>query len=250
MVDPPAPVPSTSPHALAASLVAAAIAAAPLRAQPLGVDATTRPASAATVPASAVARAVAVRAERPPVLDGREDDPVWRSAPEIADFQEFSPTEGKAPRFRTTFKVAYDDRDLYVFVRALDPHPDSIMNALTRRDVRGPSDQLKVMVDAYHDRRSGFEFAVNPAGVKRDYAMYNDRDEDGSWDGVWDVATRVDSAGWTAEFRIPFSQLRYANRRDPVFGFAVWRDMSSLRPARHCSRPAGACAGRRSLKPN
>jgi hypothetical protein len=99
------------------------------------------------------------------------------------------------------------------------------MTALTRRDVRGPSDQLKVMVDAYHDRRSGFEFAVNPVGVKRDFLMYNDGNEDASWDGVWDVATRVDSAGWTAEFRIPFSQLRYANRSEHVFGFGIWRDI-------------------------
>ena len=176
-----------------------------------------------------VVPAVAVRAERAPVVDGREDDPVWRTAPATGDFREFSPAEGKTPRFRTEFKAAYDDRNLYVFVRAFDPHPDSIMTALTRRDVRGPSDQLKIVVDAYHDRRSGFEFAVNPAGVKRDYAVYNDTDEDPSWDGVWDVATRVDSAGWTAEFRIPFSQLRYATKPAHVFGFGVWRDLERFK---------------------
>ncbi|HET7456190.1 MAG TPA: DUF5916 domain-containing protein [Gemmatimonadaceae bacterium] len=180
-------------------------------------------------PATEPASATAVRADRAPVIDGREDDAVWRVAPATSEFVEFSPAEGKAPRFRTEFKAAYDDRNLYVFVRAFDPHPDSIMTALTRRDVRGPSDQLKVMVDSYHDRRSGFEFAVNPVGVKRDYAMYNDRDEDGSWDGVWDAGTRVDSAGWTAEFRIPFSQLRYANTRDHVFGFAIWRDIERFK---------------------
>jgi hypothetical protein len=167
----------------------------------------------------------AVRAERAPVIDGRDDDPVWRTAPATSEFLEFIPSEGKTPRFRTEFRAAYDDRHLYVFVRAFDPHPDSIMTALTRRDVRGPSDQLKVMVDAYHDRRSGFEFAVNPLGVKRDYAMYNDADEDESWDGIWDVGTRIDSLGWTAEFRIPFSQLRYADRQEQVFGIAVWRDI-------------------------
>ncbi|HEX8848136.1 MAG TPA: DUF5916 domain-containing protein [Gemmatimonadaceae bacterium] len=169
--------------------------------------------------------ATAVRAEQAPVIDGREDDPVWRTAPARSDFLEFRPNEGKEPRFRTEFKAAYDDRNLYVFIRAFDPHPDSIMTALTRRDERGPSDQLKVMIDSYHDRRSGFEFAVNPVGVKRDYAMYNDSEEDQSWDGIWDVGTRIDSAGWTAEFRIPFSQLRYANMREHVFGFAIWRDI-------------------------
>ncbi|HEX2781893.1 MAG TPA: DUF5916 domain-containing protein, partial [Gemmatimonadaceae bacterium] len=169
--------------------------------------------------------AQAVRADQPPVIDGRDDDPVWKLAPATSQFLEFQPSEGKAPRYRTEFRAAYDDRSLYVFVRAFDPHPDSIMTALTRRDVRGPSDQLKLMVDSYHDRRSGFEFAVNPVGVKRDYAMYNDQDEDESWDGIWDVGTRIDSLGWTAEFRIPFSQLRYANAREHTFGFSVWRDI-------------------------
>ena len=185
--------------------------------------------TAAVAAAAAAPSATAVRATAAPVIDGRDDDPVWRDAPATGEFLEFQPAEGKAPRFRTEFRVAYDDRNLYVFVRAFDPHPDSIMTALTRRDVRGPSDQLKVMLDSYHDRRSGFEFAVNPVGVKRDYAMYNDQDEDQSWDGVWDVGTRVDSLGWTAEFRIPFSQLRYANMREHVFGFAVWRDIERFK---------------------
>ena len=176
-------------------------------------------------PSTALAQATAIRADHAPVIDGREDDPVWRTAPATSEFLEFRPNEGKAPRFRTEFKAAYDDRNLYVFVRAFDPHPDSIMTALTRRDVRGPSDQLKIMIDSYDDRLSGFEFAVNPVGVKRDYAMYNDRDEDDSWDGIWDVGTRVDSTGWTAEFRIPFSQLRYANTENHTFGFGVWRDI-------------------------
>ena len=183
------------------------------------------PSTAQRPSADTLPPATAVRAGQAPVIDGREDDAVWRVAPATSQFLEFQPTEGKAPRYKTEFRVAYDDRNLYVFVRAFDPHPDSIMTALTRRDVRGPSDQLKVMVDSYHDRRSGFEFAVNPVGVKRDYAMYNDQDEDQSWDGLWDVGTRIDSLGWTAEFRIPFSQLRYANSADHVFGFSIWRDI-------------------------
>jgi len=184
-----------------------------------------RPSDAQQARPDSTLSARAVRVEQAPVIDGREDDAVWRTVPATSEFLEFQPTEGKAPRFKTEFKAAYDDRNLYVFVRAYDPHPDSIMTALTRRDVRGPSDQLKVMIDSYHDRRSGFEFAVNPVGVKRDYAMYNDQDEDQSWDGIWDVGTRIDSLGWTAEFRIPFSQLRYANIPEHVFGFAVWRDI-------------------------
>jgi hypothetical protein len=167
----------------------------------------------------------AVRAVAPPVIDGRDDDAVWRLAPPITQFREFQPKEDGNPRFATEAKVAYDDRNLYVFIRAFDPHPDSILKLLARRDVRAPTDQLKIMIDSYHDRRSGYEFAVNPAGVKRDYAIYNDVTEDDAWDAVWDVAATVDSLGWTAEFRIPLSQLRYAPRDTLTFGFGVWRDI-------------------------
>ncbi|HUQ48106.1 MAG TPA: DUF5916 domain-containing protein [Gemmatimonadaceae bacterium] len=170
-------------------------------------------------------RARAVRASQAPAIDGKGDDAVWKTAQAYGDFVEFQPTEGKTPRYKTEFKAAYDDRNLYFFIRAFDPHPDSIMSALTRRDVRGSADQLKVMIDSYNDRRSGFEFAVSPSGVKRDYAMYNDSQEDQTWDGIWDVGTQIDSLGWTAEFKIPFSQLRYGNSKDHTFGLGIWRDI-------------------------
>ena len=166
-----------------------------------------------------------MRATIPVVIDGRDDDAVWRLAPPITQFREFQPAENGEPRFATVAKVAYDDRNLYVFIRAFDPHPDSILKLLARRDVRAATDQLKIMIDSYHDRRNGFEFAVNPAGVKRDYAIYNDNQEDDAWDAVWDVATLVDSLGWTAEFRIPLSQLRYVPSGSNTFGFGVWRDI-------------------------
>jgi len=167
----------------------------------------------------------ATRAARPPVIDGRDDDEIWRGVTAVSAFREFQPREDGPPRFATEFKAAYDARNIYVFVRAFDPHPDSILQLLGRRDVRTASDQIKVVIDSYHDRRSGFEFAVNPAGVKRDYAMYNDNQEDDAWDGVWEAGTTVDSLGWTAEFRIPLSQLRYTPGDTNTFGFAIWRDI-------------------------
>src|SRR5690606_26838230 len=88
-----------------------------------------------------------------------------------------------------------------------------------------------LMVDSYHDRRTGFRFTVNPVAVKRDFYISNDGNEDPSWDGVWDVATAVDSLGWTAEPRIPFSQLRFPRSDSHTFGFAIWRDI-----ARHNER--------------
>lgn len=182
--------------------------------------------SVATVTATSV---VAMRTGRAPVLDGRDDDPIWQEAPAVTSFREFDPVEGGDPRFRTEFKVAYDSRNIYVFVRAYDPDPNQIRRLLARRDVRAPSDQIKVMIDSYHDGRTGYEFAVNPGRVKRDYAMYNDNTEDISWDGVWDVATAVDSLGWTAEFAIPMSQLGFRDAKTHTIGFAVWRDIDRFK---------------------
>src|SRR5437660_7607707 len=187
-----------------------------------GSSAETAPARTPPPTANSV---VARRAMRAVVIDGKDDDAVWREAPAITAFREFSPREDGPPRFPTEAKVAYDDHNFYAFIRAFDPHPDSILKILARRDVRAPTDQLKIVIDSYHDRRTGYEFAVNPAGVKRDYAIYNDNNEDDAWDGVWEVAATVDSLGWTAEFRIPLSQLRYAHADTNTFGFAVWRDI-------------------------
>ena len=184
--------------------------------------------ASAAVPGPAVA-ASAVRTSEPVVIDGRAADPIWRTAPVIAEFTQFSPVEGGPARFRTEAQVAFDDHNFYVFIRAFDSEPAKISCVLARRDVRPPTDQLKIVIDSFHDRRSGFEFAVSPGGVKRDYAIYDDNNEDGSWDGVWDVATQVDSLGWTAEFRIPLSQLRYAPSATHTFGFAIWRDIERFK---------------------
>jgi len=176
-----------------------------------------------------VPSAAAVRTPAPVVIDGRADDPIWRTAPIISEFVQFTPMEGGPARYKTEAQVAYDDRNFYAFIRAYDPEPAKISTVLARRDVRPPTDQLKIVIDSFHDRRSGFEFAVSPGGVKRDFAVYDDTNEDGSWDGVWDVATRVDSLGWTAEFEIPLSQLRYASSPTHTFGFGVWRDIERFK---------------------
>ena len=182
----------------------------------------TQPAPPERDPAMAAA---AVRATQGVVIDGLNADAVWRTAPRFTSFTQFEPRDGGDASFRTEFQAAYDEKNIYVFVRAYDPHPDSIRHALTRRDVRGPSDQLKIIIDGYHDKRTGYEFAVNPDGVMRDFAMYDDDREDDTWNGVWQVGTKVDSLGWTAEFRIPLSQLRYADAATHTFGFGVWRDI-------------------------
>src|SRR5438874_1977237 len=176
-------------------------------------------------PPAPASRVLATRAARPPVIDGRADDAVWREAQPITGFQEWRPSEGDPPKLPTEAKIAYDAANLCVFVRAFDPHPDSIITVLARRDYFTPSDMIWLFLDSYHDRRTGFEFGVNPSGVKLDAQIYNDGNEDFAWDAVWEVATRIDSLGWTAEFRIPLSQLHYGRQRSHTFGFTVDRDI-------------------------
>jgi hypothetical protein len=184
--------------------------------------------SAATSPAAtpgAATTAWATRAQASMTLDGLDSEAAWGRATAASGFRQYDPELDAEPSQGTEFKVAYDADNLYVFVRAFDTAPDSILRALSRRDVRGPSDQIGVLVDSYLDRRSGFAFWVNPDGVKRDFAFTNDSNQDSSWDGVWDVATDVDELGWTAEFRIPLSQLRYASADRHTFGFSVRRQI-------------------------
>lgn len=161
-----------------------------------------------------------------PVLDGRDADSIWQVIPATTGFREVRPLEDGEPDQRTSVRIAYDSDNLYVFVRAYDTAPDSIVRFLSRRDDMTASDQLIVAIDSYHDRRTGFEFAVNPANVKADVSIRNDGEEDGAWDGIWDVATLVDSAGWTAEYRIPFSQLRYTPGPSLTMGLAIYRKVA------------------------
>src|SRR3954470_5401362 len=191
--------------------------------QPMRADGSKAPPRTIALPTDS--SATALRADANIVIDGRDADAAWQSAPPITGFQEWRPTEGKPARFKTEAKISYDASNLYVFVRAFDPHPDSIKKLLERRDTFTSSDMIWIFVDSYHDKRTGYEFGVNAAGVKMDQAIYDDGNEDGAWDAVWDVATRIDSAGWTAEFRIPLSQMRYSRDREHTFGIMVDRDV-------------------------
>jgi hypothetical protein len=217
------------PVAAVALLFAATVRPDSLVAQQLAMA---NPAAATTKSARADRKdptttvATAVRTLKAPVIDGRADEAIWATAQVISGFRVYDPSEDGNPRFNTEARVAYDERSLYVVVRAYDPHPDSIRALLARRDVRTASDEIKVLIDSYHDKRSGFEFAINPAGVKRDIAIFNDSEEDTSWDAVWDAAARVDAQGWVAEFRIPLNQLRYAAAHSHTFGLAVARTVA------------------------
>jgi hypothetical protein len=161
-------------------------------------------------------------------VNGALSEEVWRQASAIDAFVQRDPEEGGKPSQRTEFRVAYDASTLFVQVHAFDTEAGRIVSYLTRRDGDSPSDWIRVLIDSYHDRRTAYEFAVNPSGVKQDRYWYNDNSRDDSWDAVWDVKVSRDETGWTAEFRIPFSQLRFTPTRENTFGFAVARQIGRL----------------------
>jgi hypothetical protein len=162
-------------------------------------------------------------------LDGLFDEPAWAAAETATDFTQAYPNPGAPATERTEVRIVVGADALYVAARMFDSRPDSIAAQLSRRDVGGTySDRVLLYVDSHNDRRTSFHFGVNPRGVKTDSYQFDDRRDDASWDAVWDVATTVDSLGWTAEFRIPLSQLRFSQavngRR--VWGFGVMRDIA------------------------
>ena len=161
-------------------------------------------------------------------INGEVSEAAWQAATPMDGFLQREPEEGGQPSQRTEFRVVYDATTLYVKVRAFDTQADKIVSYLTRRDADSPSDWLHVFVDSYHDRRTAYEFAVNPSGVKIDRYWFDDNNRDDGWDAVWDAKVSRDASGWTAEFHIPFSQLRFNPNGANTFGFAVARRIGRL----------------------
>jgi hypothetical protein len=150
----------------------------------------------------------AFRLTQPITVDGNLEESVWQR-PGLTSFTQKLPNEGDVVSQKTEVWLAYDDQALYVAARMYDSAPDSIIQILGRRDADVTADWFTFDIDPYHDRRSGFFFALSAAGTLRDGTLYNDDWSDNSWDGVWEGRTQIDRRGWTAEMRIPFSQLRF-----------------------------------------
>jgi hypothetical protein len=156
-------------------------------------------------------------------VDGQLNEPAWSQGEPITGFFQQDPDQGAPCSQRTEARVVYDNDAIYVGVWAYDAHPDSIVARLTRRDVSVPSDRVCVYLDPYHDKRSGYYFIINAAGAKFDGTLSNDGAEDNSWDGVWDARLHRDAQGYTVEFRIPYSQLRFRGGESMVWGFNIRR---------------------------
>lgn len=165
----------------------------------------------------------ATKITTPVNIDGILNDEAWNSGTWSDNFTQHEPYSGRPESQRTEFKVLFDDDNLYVAVKALDSAPDSIVNRLTRRD-EVDGDLVGIILDSFHDLRTGFLFGVSSSGVKYDQMFTNDgSNEDSSWDPNWWVRTSVNNEGWVAEMRIPFSQVRFEKNSGDVWGFEMAR---------------------------
>ncbi|HPT13561.1 MAG TPA: DUF5916 domain-containing protein [Bacteroidales bacterium] len=157
-----------------------------------------------------------------PVIDGVINDSEWQGAEWQGDFVQREPDDGASPSQRTDFKILYDDNNLYVAIRAYDSVPGAIVHRLSRRD-NSDGDWVGLIIDSYADKLTGFGFGVTAAGVKFDLMIINDGNDDGTWDAIFDAKTSMNALGWTAEFRIPLSQIRFAKNENHVWGLDIFR---------------------------
>jgi hypothetical protein len=180
-----------------------------------------RPAAALAqeAPAPAGSREVPVlqvrRSTSPIRIDGRLDEDVWTAAPAATGFVQGEPIEGAPAQHRTEVRVLYDEQALYVGARMYDDSPHAIARQLVRRDETGQFDFFELSLDPDLDLRTGYVFQISAAGVQGDAYLFDDVRDDRSWDAVWESAVQVDEQGWTAELRVPLSQIRYLPSPNP-----------------------------------
>jgi len=210
------------------------------------------PLGAQSGPTDHTARATAI--EEPPVIDGRLDDGVWARAAVISGFVQREPFEGRPSSERTEVRILYDASALYIGAWLYDRNPQGIVLGRTLRDASlNDTDAFQVIFDTYLDRQNGFVFGTTPSGIEYDGQVADEggaggggggggrgsgggaiggRQQSGSgggfnlnWDGSWEVATSQDDRGWYAEFRIPFSTLRYARGGPQTWGINFARNI-------------------------
>ena len=182
---------------------------------------------------SPVKKLVAVKVTTPPKVDGILDDEVWKNVPVATDFVENQPVAGRheKPEERTEIKIIYDNTAIYVGARMYETNPAKIARELTTRDSIATDDFIGMIFDTYHDGLNGSGFYVTAAGTQYD-AKYapspTGNTEDGTWNAVWESKVKLDKQGWTAEFKIPYSALRFAKKDVQNWGLNFIRRRKSV----------------------
>ncbi|MEP7324218.1 MAG: DUF5916 domain-containing protein [Saprospiraceae bacterium] len=163
-----------------------------------------------------------LRVNKPILLDGKLDEEAWDVVSWGGDFIQYQPKEGQPPSEATQFKILYDDDYLYIGYRCHDREPDSIIKRMSRRD-GFPGDWVEINIDSYHDLRTAFSFTFSVSGVRGDELISNNGNFDANWNPIWSGKSNIDSLGYTVEVKIPFSQLRFGNEENKVWGFQITR---------------------------
>ncbi|MEO8623041.1 MAG: DUF5916 domain-containing protein [bacterium] len=164
-----------------------------------------------------------------PRIDGALDDPAWSLAPMVSDFVQKIPVEGATPSVATEVRLLYDDDALYVGARLLRSDPQSIRTSITRRDGDSDSEVFTISLDTYLDKRTAYSFSLSSGGVRGDFYHSQDSEDSGreaQFDPVWSGRSRIDAEGWTAELRIPFSQLRFNAAPAQTWGLQFTRNVA------------------------
>ncbi len=146
----------------------------------------------------------------PVKIDGSLDEAVWKIAQPMVFDAETSPGDNIAPPVRTVGYMTYDQKNLYVAFQAFDPNPKSIRAHISDRDSAFNDDFVGVVLDTFNDNRRAFQFFVNPLGVQMDLIKDDtNRNEDSSWDAIWNAAGQITSEGYIVEMAIPFTSIRF-----------------------------------------
>jgi hypothetical protein len=209
------------PLTLALSVIIGTVLSLPLSAAAPVDTSTVRPAAEKRVYTAARLSVAA------PTIDGVLNDTCWKTGQWAGDFTQWIPNEGARPSQPTQLMVLYDDKHLYVAIRAFDSEPGKISGKMGRRD-EFAGDAAGISFDSYHDHRTGFEFDITAGGQKTDLVLTNPASGDVSWNAVWNAKTGREDSAWTAEFEIPLSQLRYSSDEEQVWGMHCWRWIDRL----------------------
>lgn len=167
----------------------------------------------------------AISKDESPIIDGLLKDEAWNNESVAwgSGFMQRLPQEGANPSAQTYFKILYDEKFIYIAIRSEEYDISDINRRMSRRDGYN-GDWVEIVLDTYHDQRTAFSFTVSAAGVKSDkYITLNGTDEDVAWNPIWYARSSINDKDWTAEMKIPLSQLRFSNSEKQVWGLQIQR---------------------------
>jgi cellulose/xylan binding protein with CBM9 domain len=161
-------------------------------------------------------------------MDGHLDESVWAKTQVIDDFVQQEPNEGEPISERTEVRLLYDSEKLYISFECYDSQPDKVIANEMRRDGElWQNDNVYLLLDTYGDRRRGFFFRTNALGAQSDSAVTDcGQNISDSWDCIWECAGRRHDKGWTVEMAIPFSQLRFNESEEMLWGVNFGRNIT------------------------